>query len=370
MIALPRRLLILAGIAVLLLTSVNLWLEPNFELQFSPTSFGIGPSGYKAAFDLAGELGISVTRSYIDVKRQPPPRQLLMVSPSLLEKESSGDAPARDLLRWVRSGGTAIVFGGAGSEWDRLGISVPTYAGTDHDAISGDFAPTMRRIAVPGLLHFEAAPKDAQVRLRAEGSPFAIERKVGKGSLIAIADDRFLRNVNLGNSDNSLLFIDLVHRFDKVVFDEHCHGMVADISLYSAVLGSRAILPICVGLMLEIVWVLAQHTWPRRLSVETRALASLSIEPFVESLGVLYSRASDPKAVFRAYRDGFLRRLRQQMMPFGSIEEGVILQRISRDRSLSDETRRWLTGPSAPKNNAELLQAVRAIEAYAGSTNG
>ena len=104
--------------------------------------------------------------------------------------------------------------------------------------------------------------------------------------------------------------------------------------------------------------------------METRALASLSIEPFVESLGVLYSRASDPKAVFRAYRDGFLRRLRQQMMPFGSIEEGVILQRISRDRSLSDETRRWLTGPSAPKNNAELLQAVRAIEAYAGSTNG
>jgi hypothetical protein len=104
MIGLSRRALILAGVVVVVLTCVNLWLQPNFELQFSPTSFGAGPSGYKAAFDLATELGLPVTRSYINPKQQSPARQLWMVSPSLLEKESSGgEADARDLLQWIHS---------------------------------------------------------------------------------------------------------------------------------------------------------------------------------------------------------------------------------------------------------------------------
>jgi hypothetical protein len=268
------------------------------------------------------------------------------------------------------AGGTVIVFGGTDSDWKRLEIPVRTYAGTEHAALTGDFAPTMRRIAVPSLLHFEAVPKAAQVRLRADDAPFAIERKIGTGRLIAVADDRFLRNLNLGNADNSLLFIDLVRRFDKAMFDEHCHGMVGDVSLDAAVLNSHAMLPIGVGLLLAMVWILAQQTWPRRLAPDTLDLPSPTIAPFVESLGVLYSRAADPQAAFFAYRDGFLRRLRRQLMPLGVNDEEVMLQRIARDRSLSDETRRWLVGPYAPKNNVELVQAVRAIEAYGGSAHG
>jgi hypothetical protein len=50
--ALPRRGLISAGVVLVILTGVNLWMRPDFDLQLSPTSFGVGPAGYKAAFDL------------------------------------------------------------------------------------------------------------------------------------------------------------------------------------------------------------------------------------------------------------------------------------------------------------------------------
>ena len=370
MIALPRRVLIVAGIVVLILAGLNWGLRPDVELQFSPTSFGVGPSGYKAAFDLATELALPTMRSYRNPLRQPLTSQLWMVSPSLLEPQSSsGDADARDLLQWVRAGGTAIVFGGDGSAWKRLDLPVHTSPGLEHAAVTESFATAMRRITVPALPHFEGVPKDAIIDLRADDAPFAIERKVGKGRLIAVADDGFLRNVNLGNADNSLLFIDLMRRFDGAVFDEHCHGMLGDISLATAIADSRAILPLSVGLMLAVVWVLAQQTWPRR-SPANPELPSPTLAPFVESLGVLYARASDPQAAFRVYREGFLRRLRRQLMPFGEMDEAVMLQRIACDRSLLDETRRWLLGQVAPRNKAELVEAVRALEAYPGVTHG
>jgi hypothetical protein len=323
------------------------------------------PGRLKAAFDLASELGVPVMRSYVSPKRQPLNRQLWMVSPSLLGTDSAGGyADARELLVWVHSGGTAVVFGGTVKQWKRLGINAGTVAGTEHTVISGDFAPVVRRLSVSGLLHFEAAGKDVSVRLRAHNTPFALDRKLGKGRLIAIADDRFLRNVNLGNADNSLLFMDLMRRFDAPAFDEHCHGMIEDVSLVRVVATSRAMLPLCAGFILAVAWIFAQHSWPRRMLAGEPDGPQPSLVSFVESLGVLYSRASDPPAAFHAYRSGFLRRLRRQMMPSGELDEEILLKRTASDRSLSDETRRWLLMDSAPKSDAELVDAVRALESY------
>jgi hypothetical protein len=362
---LPRRGLISAGVVLVILTGVNLWVRPDFELQLSPTSFGVGPDGYKAAFDLASELGVPVMRSYVSPKQQPLNRQIWMVSPSLLGTDSTGgDTDARELLDWVRSGGTAVILGGTGSHWKRLEINAGTVAGTEHTLISGDFAPVVRRLSVSGLLHFEGTGKDARVRLRADNTPFAFERKLGKGRLIAIADDRFLRNANLGIADNSLLFMDLMRRFDAPALDEHCHGMVEDVSLVRVVATSRAMLPLCAGFILAVAWIFAQNSWPRRMLAGDPEGPQPSLVSFVESLGVLYSRASDPQAAFRAYRSGFLRRLRRQMMPSGELDEEILLKRIASDRALSDETRRWLLMDTAPKSDTELVDAVRALESY------
>jgi hypothetical protein len=202
MTQLPRHMLFLAGAVFLTLFAINLWLRPDFELQLSPTSYGVAPNGYKAAFDLASELGLPVTRSYLAPRQQPLTKTILLISPSLLDPDSnSGDSKAHELLDWVRSGGTAIVFGAKNSNWKRLDVDADAVAGTAHAAITGDLTKVMRRLSVPGLLHFEAISKTLRIRLRADDLPFAIERTLGKGHLIAIADGRFLQAPGQRNND-------------------------------------------------------------------------------------------------------------------------------------------------------------------------
>jgi hypothetical protein len=140
--------------------------------------------------------------------------------------------------------------------------------------------------------------------------------------------------------------------------------MVGGVSLVRVIATSRAMLPLCAGVILAVAWIFAQRSWPRRMLGGDPEGPQPSLVSFVESLGVLYSRASDPPAAFRAYRSGFLRRLRRQMMPFGELDEEILLKRIASDLSLSDETRRWLLMDTAPKSDAELVDAVRALESY------
>ena len=150
--------------------------------------------------------------------------------------------------------------------------------------------------------------------MTADGKPFALEVAVGKhgGRIIAIADDNFLRNEHLADADASLVLVDLVRAFGPPAFDEHSHGLAPPASLTLAILDSRAIMPIVIGLILALLWMLSQRSWPRRSLEDDLEMPAPSIASFVESLSILYSRAADPAAVFRAYRAGFLRRLRRQ----------------------------------------------------------
>ncbi|MGH7933910.1 MAG: DUF4350 domain-containing protein [Candidatus Binataceae bacterium] len=361
-----RTLISAAAVVVLMLAGVNLWFRPNLELQQSETSFGVGQNGYKAAHDLLLELGFPVIRSYVRPSRLSMKRPLWFVSPSFLEPGKHGaDDDAHEFLRWVSAGGTAVVFGGPGADWKRLGLARETSASSGKlVVVEGDFTPVARQVAFSGLLYFKAAGDKARVRLRADGAAFALERAVGAGRLITIADDRFLRNADLGDGDNSLIVVDLVRALGAPGFDEHSHGLAAPVSIIAALAGSRAILPILVAFLAALLWIGEQHSWPRRNLADEPEGPEPSIATFVESLGVLYSRAGDPAAVFRAYRGGFLRRLRRQMSPRADLPTELLVERLAHDRSLSAETRRWLVEGDEPKNHSELVIAVRAIESY------
>lgn len=362
---LPRSVLISAGAALVMLLAINLWLEPNPSLQLSPTSFGVMPAGYKAAYDLLSELGFPVARSYLPPARVPTGRPLWFVSPSFLEADAEhADEDANALMDWIRLGGTAVVFGGVGSAWKRLELKRTVSVGKSRASISGEFARSPRDIPIAGLMHFSAAGDRARVRLVADGSPFALEYAIGKGRLIAIADDRFVRNENIAKADSSVLLVDLSRALGSADFDERFHGLAAPVSLVAAIGRSRAMLPIALGLLAALAWMGEQRIWPRRILPAREEGPAPSIDGFVESLGVLYSRLEDPAAVFRAYRSGFVRRLRREISPHADLAEERLLERLSRDRSLSEETRRWLVEGAVPKNRAELVIAVRAIESY------
>jgi Domain of unknown function (DUF4350) len=360
----PRRVLVMAALAGAMLLAMNIWLWPNYSLQVSPTSFGVYSDGYKAAYLLLSELGLPVSRSYL-APRKIPVSRIWFVSPFFLDpNDPAGDAGAKEVLEWVRSGATAVVFGDHQSDWKRLGIERTTLPSGDTATISGDWTREPRAIMLPGLLHFAGADDHARVRLRSGKAPFAIELQMGAGRLIAVADDRFFRNADLPEGDGSVLLVDLARALGPPVFDERCHGLAAPVSIFAAIAYSRAILPLMMGLAAALLWASEQRSWPPRTLPPPADRVAPSIAAFVESLGTLYSRAPDPQAAFSAYRAGFLRRLRRQISPQSELPERLLIERIARDHSIPEETRRWLTAGALPKSESELVSAVRAIESY------
>jgi hypothetical protein len=358
----PFRTLVAAAMVLLVLSVANFWFWPDSSLQRSTTSFGTAANGYKAAFDLANELGFRPTRLYTRPGRYTD-GVLWLIAPSFLDSDAdAAKKNADELLDWVRRGGTAIVLGGPGGDWKRLGLEVDVASASTHAAVTGDLMPTGRRISAPSLLHFASIGENTRVRLRSDGEPFALERTVDKGRLIAVADHRFLINQNLADTDNSLILVDLIRAFGSPIFDERCHGILTRASLIATVGDSLALLPIILGGVLGLLWIWTQHTWPRRRIDDDTAATNPSIAAFVDSLGILYSRGSDPVAAFVAYRSGFLRRLRHRSSSLGELNEEQLCDRIEHNQVLSAETRRWLISGALPKTEAELLCAVRALE--------
>ncbi|HKN02238.1 MAG TPA: DUF4350 domain-containing protein [Candidatus Binataceae bacterium] len=362
MISIPRRVLFSALALGLLLFATNLWLQRNSSLKVSDTSFGVAGDGYKAAYDLLSELNISVARSYLSPEHASQERMMWLVMPDFLDPiQETPKADASDLMEWIRGGGTAVVFGDAGSEWKRLGLEAAVSVGGNTSTIRGEFAPVAREIPISKLVHFDKAATNAKVRLTADGEPFAMDMAVGSGRLIAIADGRFLLNSNLDNGDGSVLLVDLVHALGAPVFDEHCHGLVAPVSSLAVLAYPRLLTVLGIALVTVLLWIAEQHSWPVR-ALDDRQGPAPSLASFVDSLGELYSRANDPRAAFRAYRASFLRRIRRQVSPRTDVSEKRLIERLTRDRSLSNETRRWLTGGEIPGTENELVNAVRALE--------
>ncbi len=362
----PRRALFSAGAILAILLGLNIWFWPNS----SATSFGVGPDGYKAAFQLLGELGFPVTRSYARLSRAPTNRTLWLVMPSFLSPNArDGHESAHELLRWIRAGGTAITFGEPDSDWKRLGIERNVSPAVGTVIVKGKCVPVPLTINLHKVLHFGPGKDHAAVCLASDGAPFALEFKLGAGRLVAVADGRFVRNASLGQADAGVLVVDLAREFGTPVFDEHCHGLAASVSIVATVAGSRAILPIIAALLAALLWVAEQHSWPPRAIRDGSKGPEPSIASFVESLGVLYSQAGDPGAVFRAYRAGFLHRMRRRLSAGANLPDETLLERIAHDGSLSAETRRWLVDGAVPKSAGELVIAVRAVESYSGITS-
>jgi hypothetical protein len=363
-----RRIVVSVIAALLLIFVLNLFLTPVASLKQSETSFGVGPYGYKASYDLLTELGFKVARSHLAPRDLTHSRTMWYLAPDFLEPfKNQGEAEASEVVKWIRAGGTAVVFGEIDSDWSRLGIDSGTSVGAKTSMIGGSAAHEQYLIDIEGLLSFKSAPAGASTILMSGKNPFALVMKLGSGRLVVASDGRFILNSNLGDGDASILLVDLASAFGPPTFDEWSHGMGTDVSLVGTLVASRAMLPIVIGILAVLLWMLEQRTWPRRMLDDDADSPAPSVASFIDSLGIIYARAGDAPAVFQAYRGGFLRSLRSKLFPRAEISEETLLKRLSADRSMSLETRRWLIDGEIPSTQAELVIAVRAIESYRGS---
>ena len=369
MLLIPRRVLYLILALMLVLLGINLWIERRASLDNSATSLGVGVVGYEAAYELLLELHFPVSRSYVRPVHVPHDRVLWMIMPDFLNPEAMlTDADVNDLKEWIKAGGVAVVMGNVASQWERLDLDATAEAGDETSLIKGDFARGGLTIPIGGLAHFKRVDKDAPIRLTSDGKPFALEKKMGAGRLIAIADGEFMFNSNLDKADASVLLVDLVRAAGPPDFDEYSHGLVASESAFALFSNVRLLILLAIASITALLWIAQQHSFPARGLRDEQGPAP-SLESFVESLGVLYSQSNDPNAVFNAYRASFLRRARRQLSPRIEVSEQSAIERLARDQSLGDESRAWLQGRKSPANEAELVQAVRALESCPGLTN-
>ena len=366
MIRLPKSVLVSGAALAIMLLALNVWLQRNALIERSSTSLGTGPSGYKAAFDLLQQLDFTVSRSYQLTDRVSERKTLWFVSPDFLSDSAPGwRSDTDDLTNWLKAGGTAVVLGDGTSDWKRLNLDEKLAVGSQTTIVGGAILPRSRVLTVAGMDHFKHAPPGTSVILSAEGEPFGLEMKVGSGKLIAIADGGFMLNSNLADGDGSLLLLDLARKFGPPVFDEHAHGLAEPSSAAMLLLHPRLLIAVLFIFLTAILWILEQRSIPPRSLSDDDGFAP-SLETFVDSLAELYRRARDPRAAYRAYRSNFLRRARQRLSRGVELSEPAAVERLLRDKTLSDESRHWLTSTDLPSNEAALVRAVRALESCSG----
>lgn len=413
---------------MLVLIVVNGAMAPD-PLLISPTSHGKAPYGYGAAHDLLGELGLlsGRTRRLPDAAERNVARWLVM--PSFLAKEgahdidwasAAADTDADALLAWVEQGGTAIVFGASHSNWQRLGLELlvmdradvldgegvaapdgddgsplddqgggETGSAANGDA-SGDerkrwydligylhnapislLAPAddwpARRLQLYEPVRFEAVDPEAfALHYRIGDAPFLVEKAVGAGRIVAIADARVLQNATFDRADHSVLCADLARRYGRALFDERSHGLLPADNLVVA-LGAGPALCLGVGLaglMLCLIWWLRREP-PR--SAHDSPPHQPHLDAYVHDLALAYQHRGVREAgpAFEAYRLGFRQRLRRSLFGRGRGDDSQLTRRIEADASMTAYLRAALSGRVQARDRQQLLQLCRALEAHA-----
>ncbi|HMI94638.1 MAG TPA: DUF4350 domain-containing protein [Polyangiales bacterium] len=366
--------------ALSVLTVINLGIAADDPLvELSPTTYGRSQGGYGALHDLLAELDSRPRseRSRAAYGELPRDRALWMLAPDLLEDsgedpssplDEGGDALAAALQRWIERGGTALLFGTPTSDWSRYGLALaaPRLAKTQDErvALPSTLGPQRRVLELTNERHFDPNALGAFTRvLGAADAPFALQKRIGRGRLIAIADATPLQNQQLDRGDHALLALDLARAYGPPLFDERCHGLLPNASL-SAALGMERSLLIAIGLGLCALLAL----WHLR-SVPAATLArELGLDPglqsFVDSLAVLYGRKAprDAAAVYRAYLHGVRFRLRHQLYGARGGSDELLGQRLQRELGTEPELLACLQGRSIPRDERELQVAVRDLE--------
>src|SRR5438128_1184921 len=283
---------------------------------------------------------------------------------------------------WVRAGGTAVLFlapavgedaGCALLEGvvlprrvaDTSGGASPRGARGERPAtahgVSGDALPRARTVEVPGLLTFADAG-DWRVSAVSAERPLVLERALGAGRIVAVADATVLRNQSLDRGDAAPLVVDLVRAFGVPRFHEGGEGPRARRSAAAYLATSPALLVFC-GLALTGVL----FAWQGNL-VPPRALPgpgtdTPGLDAFVDSLAALYAGTRDHARVLERYRELAAARLRRHFGMPPETPVGVLAERLARDRRLAPGALRLLGAGAPVAGERGLRDAVRALDA-------
>jgi hypothetical protein len=295
-----------AGTALVLLTLMGFVLQSRTTREFTGGSHGTIPQGYGALFDVFDELELGPHRGHVTGLE--PARTGWWVSSLGICRPRDAEPRAWDATPWVRRGGTAVLLLPERGQYERCALAgdLPLphrralRAGKGPHHLAGDVLRADRALRGRDLARFWKVRDPWRVRATLAGEPFVIERLVGEGRVVAVADGRILQNARLGKPDAALVGVDLVQAFGSPTFDEAVTARHARSTL-SYVAASPA-LPLFLALG-ALGLVLTSHgrmVPPRRL--DSDMMPEPRLDDLIDSLATLYARAGSATDALRHYR--------------------------------------------------------------------
>jgi hypothetical protein len=386
----------------------------------SPTSFGRGIDGYGAAYDLLGELRLPVERSYVHPARLPPGATVWWIAPGDLcpaPAEAGGSdsgAPVDDRRRpariarpcldpsnWLTAGGIGVVFLGRdhlhvprtigsvpvprrasdveaeATEEEARAKTKPDSAGEDESGrepdpsdachssaryvLEGALVGEPMRLYAPGLDSFAELDEDWTIAARLAGEPFVIERQMGSGRLVLVADSSFLENLWLDSLDSAPLAIDLVRRFGVPRIDERAHGYGPHRSALTYLAQSSA-LPFFIGLLLlSVTFAWNAAALPSRTLVASGG-SGPTLAAFVDSMAAFYTAARDHSRVLDCYREATASRLRRRFGLPPETRMGTLVERLRSTAGVDADALALLERGRSVHGATELREAFAELD--------
>ena len=206
-------------------------------------------------------------------------------------------------------------------------------------------------------LHGFDAALDWQVVARLGDAPFVLERRLGEGRLVVVADSGFVRNAALDRGDSAPLAYDLARAYGALRIDEGEHGFAPEVDATTYLLRSAAA-PVF-GLLVVLGGLVAWrgNALPARSVVDSSADAP-TLESFVASLAALYERTGDHARVLERYRELSAARLRRHFgLPVG-VSQAMLAERIERE----GRSARSLVEVPVVSSASELRVATRQLD--------
>ena len=304
-----RRLLIWAGVFMLLVVVALAFVSQDEEESAVPSTYSAQSKGAKAAFLLLQEAGYKVERweqSPAELPADPGHTVLVLASPFR--------SPSRDdknsLQTYVSRGGKILATGPYASfylpqaEIDFEALAAPSWKEYQPQLLT----PLTRggAIQMSPSAYWKGPSTGSLAHYADDGRPIVVSYKVGRGEVIWWGANTPLTNAAIAKSGNMALLLNSLGEPGevRVLWDEYFHGYRSSLSGYMGTPPIRYGLLQCALVFLALLFTFSRRNGPIHPLPQPSRLSPLE---FVHTLGKLYRRANAvhsalaiPYARFRA----------------------------------------------------------------------
>jgi len=310
------------AVAIVLLSTywIALGLAERFYgfRQETASTYSQSETGLKVLFRYLDELGYQ-PRELTQFEELPESGTIVVAGESSFEKDFTAEETSR-LRAWVENGGRVLLVGWQAR--DGIGVSVRDVApASGAETTVSPVYPAKETVGVSrisiGAARLRVNDTGWVTVARDGGGAVLIERALGAGEVVWLADVTPLANNGIERADNALLAIALTTAGGPVYFDEYHHGFAFGGGIWQRLrAGGQAATIIGVFALFFLLLTRARRIGPPILEPETPPARTSA---YIDSLAELYRKAGARPEALQVLEDGLTRALARR---YGTVALG------------------------------------------------